>query len=246
MVKLKRPSPKEMVRVGFDRAVESQYPLAVENVGRLRRLHPEKSPEELASLLNKFYLAAVSATGAGAGAAAAVPNGAVQVPAAFADLLMFLEASVLYTLSIAEIHGLSAEDVERRRLLVMAVLVGESASSAVLEPLTKRTAPYWGRQIVKAIPREAILKANKVLGHNFITKYGARQGILVLSTQIPFFIGAGIGAGGNALFGWFIVKAARKILGPPPPNWTTHHQGARQAGMALESDEKLTPTTEVP
>ena len=212
-------NPKEIVKQGFDKSIESQYPLAVTNVARLRRVHPNKSPKELIAYLNKFYIGAVSATGAGAGATAIVPNGAVQWPAAVADLLLFLEASVLYTLSVAEIHGLHVDDIERRRLLVMTVLVGESASSAVLEPLTKRTAVHWGRQIVKMIPKDAILKANKVMGRNFVTKYGTKQGILVLGTQIPFFIGTGIGAGGNALFGWFIVKAARKILGPPPKDW---------------------------
>lgn len=46
-----------------------------------------------------------------------------------------------------------------------------------------------------------------------------KQGVLVLGKQVPLFIGAGIGAGGNGLFGWLIVKAARKILGPPPESW---------------------------
>jgi len=214
-----KANPRAVVKAGFDKALEVQYPLAVDNFTRLRRVHPDKSPEELISYLTKIYLGAVAATGAGAGAAAAVPNGGVQVPAAFADLLMFLEASVLYTLSVAEVHGLSVEDVERRRLLVMSVLVGNSAATASLEPLIGRTAPYWGRQIVKAIPMTVINKANKVLGPRFVTKYGVKQGALVLGIQVPFFIGAAVGAGGNGLFGWFIVKAARRILGPPPKSW---------------------------
>jgi hypothetical protein len=65
----------------------------------------------------------------------------------------------------------------------------------------------------------------------FVTKYGTKQGVLVLGKQIPFFIGVGIGAGGNHLFGWFVIKAAGKILGPPPelwdaPNRTTLRPGA--------------------
>ena len=39
-----------------------------------------------------------------------------------------------------------------------------------------------------------VLKANKVLGPWFITKYGAKQGVLVLSKQIPLGIGIGVGA----------------------------------------------------
>lgn len=219
MADTKKLDPRALVKAGFDKALEAQYPLAVESVARLRRVHPDKSPEDLLSHLNKIYLGAVAGAGAGAGAAAAVPNGWVQVPEAFADLLTFLEASVLYTLSIAEIHGLDVEDVERRRLLVTSVLVGNSAATATLEPLIGRSVPYWGRQIVKAIPMSAVNKANKGLGPRFVTKYGTKQDVLVLGKQVPLFIGAGIGAGGNGLFGWLIVKAARKILGPPPESW---------------------------
>ena len=216
---LSKFQPGALVNAAFDKAIEGQYPLAVDNFRRLRRVHPDKSPEEMISYLTKIYLGAVAATGAGAGAASVVPNGGVQVPAAFADLLLFLEASVLYTVSVAEVHDLSVEDVERRRLLVMSVLVGNSAATATLEPLIHRTAPYWGRQIVKAIPMTTINKANKILGPRFLTKYGVKQGVVVLGIQLPFLIGSAIGAGGNALFGWFIVRAAGKILGPPPESW---------------------------
>lgn len=215
----KNLNPKALVKTGFGKALEAQYPLAVHNVARLRRVHPDKSPGELISFLNKVYVGTVATTGAGAGASAIVPNGWVQAPVAVADLLTFLEASVLYTLSVAEVHGLDVEDIERRRLLVTSVLVGNSAANAVLEPLIGRTGPYWGKKIVQSIPMSAINKANAVLGPRFVTKYGVRQGALVLGKQIPMFIGVGIGAGGNGLFGWFIVKTARKILGPSPKSW---------------------------
>lgn len=208
-----------VVKAGLDRALDAQQTVAIANVERLRRVHPDKSPAELVSYLNRFYLGAVTTTGAGAGAAAIVPNGMVQVPAAVLDLLTFLEASVLYTLSVAEILGLHVEDVERRRVLVTSVLVGDAVASATLEPLIGRTAPYWGKKIVQSIPMSAINKANAVLGPRFVTKYGAKQGVLVLGKQVPFFIGVGIGAGGNHLFGRFIIKATHKILGPPPESW---------------------------
>jgi hypothetical protein len=158
-------------------------------------------------------------TGAGAGAAAAVPNGVGQAAAAVVDLVAFLEASVFYTLSVAEVHGLNPEDLERRKLLVMSVLIGDSAAKSVLTPLAKKTAPYWGKAIVHSIPMTTINKANKVLGPRFVTKYGAKQGVLVLGKQVPAFIGAGIGGTGNSLFGWFVVRTARKILGAPPEDW---------------------------
>ncbi|WP_106506158.1 hypothetical protein [Brachybacterium timonense] len=201
------------------KSVNLQYPLAVSNVARLRRLNPDKSPEELIKLLNKIYIGTVAGTGAGAGAAAIVPNGWAQAAVTAADLGTFLEASVLYTLSVAEVHGLSTEDFERRKLLVLAVLVGDSAAKTTLKPLFDKTVPYWGKAIVKGIPKPAIKAANKVLGHNFVTKYGTRQGVLVLGKQIPLAIGVGVGAAGNSFFAWSGIKAARAILGPPPAAW---------------------------
>lgn len=229
--------PRALVKASFDKALEAQYPLAVENVARLRRVHPDRSPEDLLSYLTKIYLGAVAGAGAGAGAAAAVPNGWVQVPAAFAHLLAFLEAAVLYTLSVSEVHGL---DVERRRLLVTSVLVRNSAATATLEPLIGRSVPYWGRQIVKAIPMSAVNKANKVLGPRFVTKYGTKQGLLVLGKQVPLFIGAGIGAGGNGLFGWLIVKASRRVLGPPPESWNELRAPIGVSNVSLDCDAAVT------
>ena len=96
---------------------------------------------------------------------------------------------------------------------------GLSVRVALAAAILGRSVPYWGKAIVNSIPMTAITKANKVLGPRFVTKYGAKQGVLVLGKQVPRFIGAGIGAVGNGLVGWFIVKGARKILGPPPESW---------------------------
>lgn len=148
------------------------------------------------------------------------PNGLVQVPIAFGEFISFLEASVLYTLSVAEIHGLDVEDVERRAFLVTAVLLGNVAAATTLEPLIDRTAPYWGKKAVESIPMSGINKANKILGPRFVTKWGTKQGVLVLGKQVPFFIGVGIGAGGNHLYGRSIITAAHKFLGPPPLLWS--------------------------
>ncbi len=202
----------------LDKALTVQQPLAEEYVARLRRVHPDKSPEELIAFVNKWYLGAVSTTGAGAGVAAIVPNIAVQVPAALADMATFLEASVMYVLSLMEIYGLNVEDIERRKLLVTTVLVGD-AGTKVLDKVLGRTVPYWGKQIVKSIPMKAINQANKILGPRFITKWGTKQGILVLGKQLPLAMGAAIGGVGNGAFGYGIIRSCKKTLGPAPTLW---------------------------
>ena len=159
----------------------------------------------------------------------------MQIPVAAAELVTFLEASVLYALSVAEIHGVHAEDVERRRLLVMSVLLGDAAVKKAVEPILGRSVPYWGRAIVNSIPMSAISKANKVLGPRFITKYGTKQGVLVLGKQMPMLIGVGIGAAGNGTFGWFVIRSARRILGPPPEEWPS----STDASVGSASEERI-------
>lgn len=127
-------------------------------------------------------------------------------------------ATVLYTLCLAEVYDLHPEDIERRELLVLTVLLGESAVGA-LGKTVERTGGYWAKRIVTSIPMSAIDRANKILGPRFITKYGTKQGVLVLSKQVPLGIGAVLGAGGNHVFARLAIKSAKKIFGPAPEEW---------------------------
>lgn len=224
MQSLTKVDLRALISASFEKALIIQQPRAKENIARLRRVHPDKTPQDLISHINKWYLGAVTASGAGAGTTAVVPNGVVQTSAAMIDLVTYLEASVFYILSLAEIHDLDLEDLERRKMLVTAVLLGNSASSKLLDKAIGRTAPYWGKKLVEAIPMEAVKQANKILGPRFITKWGTKTGILVLGKQVPFMIGAAIGGGGNLLFGSFVIKAGEKILGPTPATWPLPEQ----------------------
>jgi hypothetical protein len=62
----------------------------------------------------------------------------------------------------------------------------------------------------------AVWKANNILGPRFVVKYGTKQGILVLSKQIPLGLGIAVGASANYLIGRTIVATARKVFGPAP------------------------------
>lgn len=225
---------KQIVAAGFEKALTAQQPLAVSNVERLRRLYPDDSPADLVRRLDRYFLTAVTTSGAAAGATGSVPGGGI--PLALADVMIFTEAATFYVLSLAEIYGLDADDVERRKLLVMTVLLGQSAISS-LESAVPKTSKYWAKLIVEKVPMKAIHKANKVLGPHFITKYGTKQGVLVLSKQAPLGIGAALGGGGNHLVGRLTIKSARKIFGPPPTSWP---DGAVRFSDGYASDEGVT------
>lgn len=223
---------KSLIQQGLDKALVAQQPLAKKNVERMRRVNPADTPQQLIRRLDRYYLAGVTASGGASGAAGIVPG--AGVPTALADVMLFTEASVLYTLSLAEVHGMHPEDFERRKLLVLTVLLGDGAVNA-LDKITGRSGPYWARRIVSAIPMSAINRANNILGPRFITKYGTKQGVLVLSKQVPLGVGAALGAGGNHVFGRLTIKSARTIFGQAPSSWAA---GDREEEVPVNSDSE--------
>ena len=239
---------KEVLATGYQKALASQYSVAVANVNRLRRVHPNMTPAEMIAYLNKLYLGTVAASGAGAGVAAVAPNGVVQIPVAIAEFLGYLEASVLYAYSAMVISKLHIEDLERRTALVTTILIGNSALTT-LEKVLGETAPVWGKQIVKAIPNSAINAANVLLRKQFITKWGTTRGVLVLGKQVPLWIGALVGSAGNVLFGSVVIRSAKKILGDAPKTWDdpaddeVELKTVKIAKKAVSTKSKTTATT---
>lgn len=206
-----------VLSVALDKAVDVHQPVIDAYLRRARQRRPEATPAELITSLERQYLAAVTALGGAGGAVAAMPG--PWSPGAFAlniaEVSAFLDASACFVLAVAEVHGVRVDDLNRRRTLLVAILLGNSGATFVQEA-AGRTAPHWGRMIVKGIPMSAIRNANKVLGRNFVTKFGTKQGVLVLGRSVPFGLGALIGSAGNAALGRTTIAAARTAFGPAP------------------------------
>jgi hypothetical protein len=201
---------------GLDKAIGIHQPVVAAHVRRIRDRHPEASPSDVIAQMEKQYLATVISTGAAAGGVAAAPGvgTAAAVVANAGEMVSFLEASALFILAVAEVHGVWIDDLEPRRTLLLTVLLGDSGATFV-EKAAGRTGKHWGRLLTEAIPMSTISKVNKVLGRWFVRKYGTKQGILVIGRLAPFGIGAGIGGAGNALLGRTVVAGARRAFGPP-------------------------------
>jgi hypothetical protein len=75
---------------------------------------------------------------------------------------------------------------------------GWSSGADAIPKIAERTGQHWAKQIVAKVPTSKLLQINKELGRNFITKYGTKQGIIVLGMAVPFGIGAVIGGGASA------------------------------------------------
>jgi len=203
----------------FNKALEIQA-LSVEGrIAKLRRDDPNGTPAQITRRLNSEFRAFTVTTGAAVGGAAAVPGigTAAAIAISGAECATFLEASIFYVLARSEISGIATEDIERRRLLIMAILLGNSGEKSIAK-VAGRTAPHWGGQVVKKIPIETVRAINKVLGKNFVTKAG-RQGIVVLGKWIPYGIGALIGGTANLAVSQGVIISANKAFGPAPETW---------------------------
>ncbi|KQT01264.1 hypothetical protein ASG23_06735 [Cellulomonas sp. Leaf395] len=190
---------------------------AVEVCASLHDRHPNLSPDDVRRLVERRYMATVTTSGAAAGAIAIAPV-AAGVGAAVLDAIGFIGLSVRLVLIEAALAGDPLDDQERLRTLALAALVGKGAHDVIREA-TKRTGTHLGAKAAKAIPLETIRAINKVLGRNFVTRYGTRQGILVLGKALPAGIGAVLGAGGNAALGASVIKGAHVFCGPAVQTW---------------------------
>ena len=147
------PSKPSLTLALLDKALALQAPLTEHHIARLRRNRPEATPREIVGRLNAELRAATISAGAGVGAVAAAPAVGTGVALALsgAEAVAFLDATVLYILARGEVQGITIEDVERRRTLVMAVMLGDAGAKAVGK-VAERTGQHWARQLVRGIP----------------------------------------------------------------------------------------------
>jgi hypothetical protein len=204
----------------LDKAIGVQAPLVRKNIARARQRNPDATPAEVVRTLERMYVSALASTGAAVGATAAAPGVGTGIGLALSagEFFSSLELSTLFVLSLAEVHEVQLDEIERRRTLVMGILLGESGSTTIGK-VAERTGQHWGRQLVSKVPLATLRQINKVLGKNFITRYGTKQGIIVLGRVVPFGIGAVIGGGANATLAAVAVRAARRAFGPAPQAW---------------------------
>jgi hypothetical protein len=206
----------------LERGTRVQAPAVEAYVQRLRRANPDASPAEIITKLEKHYLAAVMASGAAVGSAAALPGVGtlVALSAVAGETVVFLEATAVFVLAVAEVHGVPADHRERRRALVLSVLVGEDSKHAIADLVGPgRTNGGWLSESAASLPLPALAQLNSRLLKYFVRRYALKRGTIALGKTLPMGIGALIGAGGNRAMGKRIIANARAAFGPPPSRW---------------------------
>lgn len=206
----------------IERSTHIQGPAAEAYVARLRRAHPGAGPADIIARLEKRYLAAVTASGVAVGAAATIPGiGTLSaLSAAAAETVVFLEATALFVLALAVVHGVPADHRERRRALVLAVLVGDNGKHAVAELIgPARTNGGWLAEGMATLPLSSMSRLNSRLLKYVVKRYTVRRGALMFGKLLPVGIGALVGAIGNYLVGRKIISNARASFSEPPARW---------------------------
>ena len=206
----------------IERSARVQGPAAKAYVERLRRADPGAAPAQIVRKLEKRYLAAVTGSGAAVGSTAALPGigTLAALSAAAGETVVFLEATAMFVLAVADVFGIPAEHREQRRALVLAVLVGDDSKRAVAELIGPgRTSGAWLTEGVATLPMPAITQLNSRLFKRAVRRFTLRRSALLFGKLLPVGIGAIIGAIGNRVAGKKLVRNARRAFGNPPARW---------------------------
>ncbi len=206
----------------IERGARVQGPAVKAYVDRLRQQSPDATPADIVTKLEKHYLAAVMASGAAVGSAAAFPGigTLVAMSAVAGETVVFLEATAVYVLALAEVYGIPADHRERRRALVLAVLVGEDSKHAIADLIGPgRTSGAWLADGAATLPLPAVSQLNSRLLKYFVKRYALKRGAIAFGKLLPVGIGAVVGGVGNRLMGKRIVASASKAFGSPPPRF---------------------------
>ena len=252
-----KKKPKPSVIIGPDgkpvgglqnammKAVGVQRPLVLAYLRRLRRKHPQHTAAELAKIVERDYLLAVTGSGAAVGATAALPVVGTVAALGFsaAATVGFLEASALYAQSLAELHGIAIEDPDKARLLVMAILLGDEGSS-MISALTHQVSGRgagpvkgWASMFGANKPASLISSMQGGLQRTFMKKMLTTQGASIMGRMVPFGIGAAIGGAGNRYLGKGVVQAAGLAFGTLPTSIPRQLLGEQELGAKNSETE---------
>jgi hypothetical protein len=210
------PAVERALDTGLDKAIAIQRPAVLAYLRRVQRKQPDLTPAGVVQQLERRYLTAVMGFGAASGGTAALPGVGTAASAATgaAEIAAFISATGMYVLALAELHGVPVSNPQVRRALVLSVLVGDVGALTVEGAATGSA--HWAQLLSRASSRDKVAGINARLGHLLLTRFGARQGALLFGRALPFGVGAGVGAVGNAALARTAVSAARRIFGPAP------------------------------
>lgn len=201
-----------------DTAVHLQTGTIRAYVHWLRRQNPEASPHEIQELMSKHFRNTAAGTGAGVGAAAAVPGiGLVTGTAAIAgESVLFLDLAAFYTVASAYLRGEDIADPERRRAMVLTTLMGSKGVAVVDALLGEDAQAIPNKTMLSRFSGPGLAEANNILTRMAMRSMNKRLRRAWFGKLLPLGLGAAAGTAANRKIADVIITNVQGSLGAVP------------------------------
>ncbi len=222
-----------------------RYPIAVEVVAASRAADPAAGPDELADRLIRQCARDLAIGGAVAGGAAASPvSGAAAVAATVGiDATFGIGRLSELIMEIGLVYGHDQSSIDERTAAVTAVLGLSEGAAIGLTGIAARVGSRGGARLVSKLPgvaggpQAAAGATRRAAARTTVGRLSNSKGPWSLAALIPYTIGAGVGAAGNALLARSVGSAARQYFAALPP--PRHDAIVEDAGTGDVVDEPL-------
>lgn len=194
--------------------VDQRFATAVESVSRLRAEDPEATPDQLADRLIRRTSKEMAVGGAMTGGAAASPVAGVAVAAASAGADATYSVGKLseMIMGLGIIYGHEHATVEERATWIWAVLGISEGAAVGLTGLAARAGSRGGARLLARLPAGSQAAVNTKLSQRVMARLSTGKGPWSLAALIPYGIGAGVGAAGNAVLAQSVGRAAKQYF----------------------------------
>jgi len=158
-------------------------------------------------------------TGAVTGGAAASPIAGMAVAAASAGADAAFNVSRLgeMIMGLGIIYGHEALSIDERRTAVLAVMGIADGAAVGMTGLAARAGARGGARVLQRLPAAGTTVAKGAgVGRKAMAKMANTKGPWSLTALIPYGIGAGVGAAGNALLARAVGRAAKEYFSGAP------------------------------
>lgn len=206
-----------------DKAVQMQTSTIRTYVNWLRRQNPDATPAEIQKLMDKHLKNTVTGTGAGVGAAAAVPGiGLFSGAAAVAgESVLFLDLAAFYAVASAYLRGEDIDDPERRRALVLSLLMGAKGLAIVDAMLGDDAGKIPGKSTLAKFSGPTLANTNNVLERIAMRSMRKSLRRAWLGKLMPLGIGAVAGTTANRKLADGVIDNVQSGLGAVPAGFAT-------------------------
>jgi hypothetical protein len=210
------------------RLVDQRHAVAAEDVARLRAEFPSADPDTLADLLIRRCVRDMALGGAVTGGAAASPVAGVAVAAASAGSDAAWSVSRLgeLVMGLGILYGHDRATRQEKAAWIAAILGLSEGAAVGVTGLAARLGARGGARLMARLPAVGAGAA----GAGRVARAGSTVGRLAtgrgpwsLAALVPYGIGAGVGAAGNAALAGAVGRTAKQYFTrlPAPPSDST-------------------------